>query len=291
MCGCIISPSIRSIKNEPQYLYSININYVTSEEIYDYDVSGWESLIMPSGITDFVTVQIPKSVTFKWKTALPGGKEYYDNLNSNPFMPSRNEDGTIPEINLYPSNLFQDHTATLVLKDKIPQPFQGEIYFTIKDSGDVVFRYIEKKRLEDDIENYKQMDEYYIFVVNRQKLGKVLYDFKGSGWPLYTFNSFPIEEGHIEKLWPNTIPPSKTTLTWKTALEGGKDYYNNFDEIIRLPSDTPRLEKYPNDKFKTHQVEVQIDSGKIVEYGKGAQLIFYIYDNDRVEIEYRSKGQ
>lgn len=293
-CGIFVYMKSKSspMKNDSLYYYSVHTDY-NRPDFYNFRISGWDCLILP-GNTASVSVPIPESVTFRWKTALPGGKEYYENLNE---FPEPNEDGSYPEVEMYPADLFQDHKVTYDLTNKIPQPFQGDIFFTVNDVNDVILKYIERQRIENP-NKYKPINEYKTIVVNNQSTGEVIYDFKGTGWPLYSFYGLDIKSGHYGKGYPSTIPPKETTLTWKTALEGGKEYYDNFDEIISKPNETYRLERYPSDKFKEHQVTVKIDTKKIVEYsnevvepGQWAQLIFYVYDNDRVEIEYRRSDE
>lgn len=290
VCGC--NGKMRSVHpniNDETCLYSVIIDW-EAPEIYDWGTSGWNTMVMPSGVTSSITAPIPDSVTFTWKTALPGGKEYYQRTMDN--MPQEDffDENEVPHENPYPSDLFQDQTATIVLKDKIPQCFQGDIYLTVKESGDIVLRYVERQRIEDRTK-YTQMGWYRIFIVNNQSPGNDIYDLKGTDWPVSSFGSLPVEAGYISQEMGSTVPPKKTTLTWKTALPGGKEYYDNFNELISEPSETYKFERYPSDKFLDHQVTVEIDSDKIVEYGFGAQLIFYIYDGDKVEVEYRARGE
>lgn len=268
-------------ESKVENLYSVTIDY--NRDFYDVKVSGWGCRILARGAKS-ISVPIPDSVTFKWKTALPGGKEYYDNLDT---FPKLNEDGTYPEVEMYPSDLFQDHEVAFDLRNKIPETFQGDIYFTVNAEDDIVLKYIEKQKAVGR-SKYKQMDMYMVIIVNKS-LSADIYATQSAGWPHAVFSGLPIKSGYLEKYWANTIPPRTAKISWKTALEGGKEYYDNFKEIIKKPSDTYKLERYPSDKFEEHDVEVEIDSDIIVKYGGGAKLIFYVFDNDRVEVEYRTQ--
>jgi hypothetical protein len=128
--------------------YSVHFTNQSNQKLYDGKVTGWPGVLFAGsnpgtrGASFGLVSPVPDQITLTWKTAKPGGQEYYEQTEQKEWEEIRSNSSNTYEV--YPSNLFEDHSVTVVLKDRVPKRLQGEININIYDNDRVEVSYVEK---------------------------------------------------------------------------------------------------------------------------------------------------
>jgi hypothetical protein len=129
--------------------YSVNFANNSNQKLYGGKVIGWPGVLFAGsnpgtgGSSGGLVSPVPDQITLTWKTAKEGGKEYYEKNEEIVREAIKNNSTTSLNYEMFPSNLFEDHSITVVLKDRVPRRLQGKIYINIYNDDRVEVSYVE----------------------------------------------------------------------------------------------------------------------------------------------------
>jgi len=141
--------SLTGCEKKYKQWYSVEVINKSSHNVYDCKISNWQGYVRAGGrlgqghrsTSGGIVIPVPDKVIFKWKTALEGGEEYLEKVDD---FPEPDKHGVYPEVELYPSDKFQSHEQTIVLKGKVPERLFGEIIFTFTDEDGIEVSFVEE---------------------------------------------------------------------------------------------------------------------------------------------------
>jgi hypothetical protein len=129
--------------------YSVTFTNHSNQILEDGKVIGWPGVLFSGynpgtgGSSGGLVSPVPDQITLTWKTAKPGGQEYRDKIEKMLDEVMKDPTAPIPSYERFPPDLFEDHSVTVVLKDRVLRRLQGKIYINIYDDDRVEVSYVE----------------------------------------------------------------------------------------------------------------------------------------------------